>query len=92
MELNSIFLHSRSLLNLYRQPKESISFRFVALVNIVTFFIFRMAISAYLIYWLIWSIFFAVGDDELGWYMLIFNVENGLKSIFEAKISPSSNF
>uniref|UniRef100_A0A914D3S9 TLC domain-containing protein n=1 Tax=Acrobeloides nanus TaxID=290746 RepID=A0A914D3S9_9BILA len=71
MELNSVFLHSRSLLNLYRQPKESISFRFVALVNIVTFFIFRMAISAYLIYWLIWSIFFAVGDDELGWGYII---------------------
>lgn len=51
MELNSIFLHSRSLLNLYRQPKDSTAFKFVALVNILTFVIFRIFISVYLLYW-----------------------------------------
>lgn len=51
MELNSIFLHSRSMLNLYRVEKSSTAFRIVALLNIVTFIIFRMAVSAYLLYW-----------------------------------------
>ncbi|VDM98365.1 unnamed protein product [Thelazia callipaeda] len=51
MELNSIFLHSRSMLNLYRVDKSSTPFRIVALLNIVTFIVFRIAISAYLLYW-----------------------------------------
>jgi len=51
MELNSIFLHSRSLLNLYGQCKTSTSFRMIALLNIITFMLFRMVISVYLLYW-----------------------------------------
>lgn len=51
MECNSIFLHSRSLLNLYRQPKDSTAFKFIALLNIVTFAVFRIAVSGYLLYW-----------------------------------------
>uniref|UniRef100_A0A1I8ECV2 TLC domain-containing protein n=1 Tax=Wuchereria bancrofti TaxID=6293 RepID=A0A1I8ECV2_WUCBA len=51
MELNSIFLHSRSMLNLYRVDKSSTPFRIIALLNIVTFIIFRMAVSTYLLYW-----------------------------------------
>ncbi|VDN36815.1 unnamed protein product [Gongylonema pulchrum] len=51
MELNSIFLHSRSMLNLYRVNKTSTAFRIIALLNIVTFIIFRLAVSAYLLYW-----------------------------------------
>lgn len=59
MEVNSIFLHSRSLMNLYRVPKESTAFKFVALLNILTFMVFRMAVSVYLIYWQVanaWSL------------------------------------
>uniref|UniRef100_A0A1I7ZUM8 TLC domain-containing protein n=1 Tax=Steinernema glaseri TaxID=37863 RepID=A0A1I7ZUM8_9BILA len=58
MELNSIFLHSRSLLNLYGVEKKSPGFRVIALLNICTFMVFRMAVSMYLIYWQItyaWS-------------------------------------
>uniref|UniRef100_A0AC34QNS0 TLC domain-containing protein n=1 Tax=Panagrolaimus sp. JU765 TaxID=591449 RepID=A0AC34QNS0_9BILA len=51
MELNSIFLHSRSLLNLYRLPKKSVAFKMIALLNLVTFIIFRMAVSGYLLKW-----------------------------------------
>uniref|UniRef100_A0A0N5ALS7 TLC domain-containing protein n=1 Tax=Syphacia muris TaxID=451379 RepID=A0A0N5ALS7_9BILA len=51
MELNSIFLHSRSLMNLYGVDKTSTQFRIVALLNIVTFMVFRMAVSAFLLYW-----------------------------------------
>uniref|UniRef100_A0A915PKK8 TLC domain-containing protein n=1 Tax=Setaria digitata TaxID=48799 RepID=A0A915PKK8_9BILA len=51
MELNSIFLHSRSMLNLYRVDKSSTPFRIIALLNIVTFIIFRVAVSIYLLYW-----------------------------------------
>ncbi|VDK43670.1 unnamed protein product [Anisakis simplex] len=55
MELNSIFLHSRSLLNLYGVAKTSTAFRIIALINIITFALFRMVISAYLLYWQITS-------------------------------------
>ncbi|VDM43435.1 unnamed protein product [Toxocara canis] len=51
MELNSIFLHSRSLLNLYGVAKTSTAFRIIALLNIITFMLFRMVVSAYLLYW-----------------------------------------
>lgn len=51
MELNSIFLHTRSLMNLYGKSKKSVAFKFVALLNIFTFLIFRIAVSIYLIYW-----------------------------------------
>lgn len=51
MELNSIFLHTRSLMNLYGQPKNSTAFKFVALLNIATFMVFRMAVSFYLLFW-----------------------------------------
>ncbi|KAE9551692.1 hypothetical protein FO519_005097 [Halicephalobus sp. NKZ332] len=51
MEVNSIFLHSRSLMNLYRQPKTSVGFKMIALLNIVSFMIFRIAVSVYLLKW-----------------------------------------
>ncbi|TKR93343.1 hypothetical protein L596_007817 [Steinernema carpocapsae] len=51
MELNSIFLHSRSLMNLYGVSKKSTGFRVVALLNIASFMVFRMAVSGYLVYW-----------------------------------------
>ncbi|PAV91005.1 hypothetical protein WR25_25703 isoform B [Diploscapter pachys] len=59
MELNSIFLHSRSLLNLFGYDKKSVAFRMVALFNILTMFAFRLCVSVYLCYWAgtnIWSI------------------------------------
>ncbi|CAI4230959.1 unnamed protein product [Auanema sp. JU1783] len=51
MELNSIFLHSRSLLNLYGMNKKSTSFRIIALLNMVTLVLFRLGVSIYLLYW-----------------------------------------
>uniref|UniRef100_A0A0N5C8F0 TLC domain-containing protein n=1 Tax=Strongyloides papillosus TaxID=174720 RepID=A0A0N5C8F0_STREA len=53
MELNSIFLHTRSLLNLYGTKKSTVAFKLIALCNIVTFMIFRMAVSSYLLYWIV---------------------------------------
>ncbi|KHJ85085.1 hypothetical protein OESDEN_15194 [Oesophagostomum dentatum] len=53
MELNSIFLHTRSLMNLYGVKKKSTSFRLVALLNIVTLAVFRISVSFYLVYWAI---------------------------------------
>lgn len=63
MELNSIFLHTRSLMNLYGQPKNSTAFKFVALLNILTFFVFRMAVSVYLFYWQLLNAF------KVEWYL-----------------------
>ncbi|CAJ0596184.1 unnamed protein product [Cylicocyclus nassatus] len=53
MELNSIFLHTRSLMNLYGVKKKSTSFRLVALLNMVTLAVFRISVSFYLVYWAI---------------------------------------
>ncbi|VDN00400.1 unnamed protein product, partial [Onchocerca ochengi] len=39
------------MLNLYRVNKSSTPFRIIALLNIVTFIIFRMVVSIYLLYW-----------------------------------------
>lgn len=65
MELNSIFLHSRSMLNLYRVDKSSTPFRIIALLNIVTFIIFRMAVSTYLLYWQITTAW------KMVWYLIL---------------------
>lgn len=51
MEVNSIFLHSRSLLNLYGWSKNSSTFRLISLMNMMTLFVFRMAVSVYLVVW-----------------------------------------
>ncbi|KAK6038915.1 hypothetical protein COOONC_23580 [Cooperia oncophora] len=56
MELNSIFLHTRSLLNLYGIKKKSTSFRLVALLNIITLAVFRISVSVYLVYWAIMQV------------------------------------
>ncbi|VDM63855.1 unnamed protein product [Angiostrongylus costaricensis] len=51
MEINSVFLHTRSLMNLYGVKKKSTSFRLVALLNIITLAVFRLSVSFYLVYW-----------------------------------------
>ncbi|KAJ1359042.1 hypothetical protein KIN20_017655 [Parelaphostrongylus tenuis] len=51
MEINSVFLHTRSLMNLYGVKKKSTSFRLVALLNIITLAVFRISVSFYLVYW-----------------------------------------
>ncbi|CEF65640.1 TRAM/LAG1/CLN8 homology domain-containing protein [Strongyloides ratti] len=56
MELNSIFLHTRSLMNLYGIKKSTVAFKLIALLNIVTFMIFRNGVSVYLLYWIISNI------------------------------------
>ncbi|KAL3997440.1 TLC domain family protein [Acanthocheilonema viteae] len=65
MELNSIFLHSRSMLNLYRVKKSSTPFRIIALLNIVTFIVFRIAVSTYLLYWQITTAW------KMVWYLTL---------------------
>ncbi|CAL2027407.1 unnamed protein product [Caenorhabditis brenneri] len=67
MELNSIFLHSRSLLNLYGVDKKSPSFRIIALLNMVTLFAFRLCVSAYLLYFVFTSI------PDVAWYQSLIN-------------------
>lgn len=51
MEINSVFLHTRSLMNLYGVKKKSTSFRLVALLNVITLAVFRISVSFYLVYW-----------------------------------------
>lgn len=59
MEVNSIFLHSRSLLNLYGWPKVTPLYRLISLANMMTLFVFRLSVSVYLLVWQIstcWSL------------------------------------
>ncbi|CAI2298457.1 unnamed protein product [Caenorhabditis sp. 36 PRJEB53466] len=67
MELNSIFLHSRSLANLYGVDKRSPMFRIIALLNMVTLFAFRLCVSVYLLYFAITSI------PDVTWYQALLN-------------------
>uniref|UniRef100_A0A914IC92 TLC domain-containing protein n=1 Tax=Globodera rostochiensis TaxID=31243 RepID=A0A914IC92_GLORO len=69
MEVNSIFLHSRSLCNLYRQPKDSNLFKIIALFNIATFMLFRIVVSLILVGWVISQYF----KWELEWYLQVIN-------------------
>ncbi|KAK6731629.1 hypothetical protein RB195_007852 [Necator americanus] len=68
MELNSVFLHTRSLMNLYGVKKKSTSFRLVALLNIVTLAVFRISVSFYLVYWAIIQI------PEIPWLHNVFTI------------------
>nr|CAD2197622.1 unnamed protein product [Meloidogyne enterolobii]CAD2198650.1 unnamed protein product [Meloidogyne enterolobii] len=69
MEVNSIFLHTRSLMNLYRQKKNSTAFKIVAMLNISTFVLFRLAVSAALIGWL----FYHYVSGLVQWYLQVIN-------------------
>ncbi|KAL7071868.1 hypothetical protein ACQ4LE_008542 [Meloidogyne hapla] len=69
MEVNSIFLHTRSLMNLYRQKKNSTAFKIVAMLNISTFVLFRLAVSAALICWLFYH--YMVGLVQ--WHLQVIN-------------------
>uniref|UniRef100_A0A914HET2 TLC domain-containing protein n=1 Tax=Globodera rostochiensis TaxID=31243 RepID=A0A914HET2_GLORO len=69
MEVNSIFLHLRSLCNLYRQPKDSNLFKIIALINVATFMLFRIAVSVVLIGWLISQYI----NWELAWHLQVVN-------------------
>ncbi|GMT00019.1 hypothetical protein PENTCL1PPCAC_22193, partial [Pristionchus entomophagus] len=65
MELNSVFLHSRSLLNLYGYDKKSTPFKMIALLNMVTLLVFRLGVSLYLMYWLFIDCF------SRAWYFIL---------------------
>ena len=49
--MNSIFLHSRSLLNLYGVDKATLVYRTVSVLNIGTFIVFRLSTTVFLILW-----------------------------------------
>ncbi|KJH41465.1 hypothetical protein DICVIV_12557 [Dictyocaulus viviparus] len=68
MEINSVFLHTRSLMNLYGVKKKSTSFRLVALLNIITLAVFRISVSLYLVYWAVMQI------PIIPWWHSIFTV------------------
>lgn len=53
VEVNSIFLHGRQLLNLFETPKESLAFRAMGLLNIATFIIFRICVISWMTRWLV---------------------------------------
>ncbi|PAV90469.1 hypothetical protein WR25_14604 [Diploscapter pachys] len=53
MELNSVFLHCRSLLNHYGVSKKRPIFRMTAFFNMITLVVFRLAVNFFLARWLI---------------------------------------
>uniref|UniRef100_A0A0N5B646 TLC domain-containing protein n=1 Tax=Strongyloides papillosus TaxID=174720 RepID=A0A0N5B646_STREA len=62
MEVNSIFLHIRSLLNYSGYSKARLSFKMLAFINILTFILFRFIPNLYLIYFII------VITNNVPWY------------------------
>lgn len=69
MEINSIFLHTRSLMNLNGVKKKSYAFRLIALLNIATFIGFRMVVSIYLAIW----VFLPSTIQNVPWYLVGIN-------------------
>jgi hypothetical protein len=51
LQVNSIFLHSRSLLNLNGVDKLRLIYRCVSVGNIGTFIVFRLSTTVFLIVW-----------------------------------------
>lgn len=62
MEFNSIFLHIRSLLNYNGSSKKQLGYKMIAMINILTFIIFRIIPNSYLVYFCIRAI------DIMLWY------------------------
>ena len=52
VEINSVFLHGRQLLIITSEPRTSGRYRVNALLNILTFLIFRIFLLAYLTHWI----------------------------------------
>ena len=52
VEINSVFLHARQLLIITSEPKTSGRYRVNALLNILTFLLFRIILLAYLTLWI----------------------------------------
>ena len=52
VELNSVFLHTRQLLIITSQPRESLGYRVNSLLNIITFLIFRICLLSWLTHWM----------------------------------------
>ena len=53
VEINTVFLHGRTLLLLSNESKTSLRFKTVALINILTFIVFRLGV----LFWMTWSNF-----------------------------------
>jgi len=52
VEINSVFLHGRQLLIITSEPRSSGRYRANALLNIITFLVFRIFLLAYLTHWI----------------------------------------
>ena len=52
VEVNSVFLHARQLLIITSQPKNSPRYKANALLNVLTFLLFRIILLAYLTRWM----------------------------------------
>ena len=53
VEINSVFLHARQLLIITSEPKKSPRYKVNALLNVVTFLLFRLFLLTYLTHWIV---------------------------------------
>lgn len=53
VEINTVFLHGRTLLLLSNVAKTSLRFKIVAMINVLTFIVFRLGV----LFWMTWSNF-----------------------------------
>ena len=52
VEVNSVFLHGRTLVLLLGWPRDSLVFRTTALINILTYCIFRLVLLSWMCLWM----------------------------------------
>ena len=52
VEVNSVFLHGRTLVLLLGWPRDSIVFRTTALINMITYCVFRLVLLSWLCLWM----------------------------------------
>uniref|UniRef100_A0A0N4ZG01 TLC domain-containing protein n=1 Tax=Parastrongyloides trichosuri TaxID=131310 RepID=A0A0N4ZG01_PARTI len=91
MEVNSIFLHTRSLLNYSGYSKSKLGFKMLAFVNLLTFILFRCIPNCYLIIFIV-----LIAKNVPWWEVLIISfVSCGLliiNSILFYKLLVADNF
>lgn len=64
VEVNSVFLHARQLLIITSEPKHSSRYKINALLNVVTFLVFRIILLSWMTRWM------ALNRNQISWWFL----------------------
>jgi len=94
VEVNSVFLHARQLLKFCGVPKSAVTYRWVALLNLLTYVFFRILLLGWMTRWLtlhrddIPLLFFTIGSLGLASIVAI-NIVNFYRILVSDFINPN---